>query len=228
MIISHKYKFIFIKTKKTAGTSIEVYLSQLCGLNDIITPIYPHVDGHVSRNYKGFSVPIYDLYESTSRGMIRKFKRFIKNIKYYNHMSGKQIKSKISQNIWKDYFKFCVDRNPWDKVVSNYCMVNHNNNGKIDFDSFIVNGALPHNLRQYSSADESLLVDKVIKYENLNSELSTVFNNLGIPFDGQLTIKAKSNYRSDKRHYRAYYNDNSKKIVGDAFKKEIELHGYKF
>ena len=39
MIISHKYKFIFIKTRKTAGTSMEIYLSQYCDDNDIVTPI---------------------------------------------------------------------------------------------------------------------------------------------------------------------------------------------
>ena len=39
MIISHKHQFIFIKTKKTAGTSIEIALSQFCGEKDIITTI---------------------------------------------------------------------------------------------------------------------------------------------------------------------------------------------
>jgi len=39
MIISHKHKFIFIKTRKTAGTSIEIFLSQFCGKNDTLTPI---------------------------------------------------------------------------------------------------------------------------------------------------------------------------------------------
>ena len=31
MIVSHEHKFIFLKTKKTAGTSIELALSELCG-----------------------------------------------------------------------------------------------------------------------------------------------------------------------------------------------------
>ena len=41
MIVSHKYKFIFLKTRKTVGTSIEIALSRFCGEQDIITPITP-------------------------------------------------------------------------------------------------------------------------------------------------------------------------------------------
>jgi hypothetical protein len=39
MIISHDHKFIFIKSKKTAGTSIELALRPLCGREDIIAPV---------------------------------------------------------------------------------------------------------------------------------------------------------------------------------------------
>jgi hypothetical protein len=39
MIVSHKHKFIFLKTKKTAGTSIELALSPFCGDSDILVPL---------------------------------------------------------------------------------------------------------------------------------------------------------------------------------------------
>lgn len=41
MIFSFKHKFIFIKGRKVAGTSIEMALSPQCGPQDIITPISP-------------------------------------------------------------------------------------------------------------------------------------------------------------------------------------------
>ena len=39
MIISHTHKFIFIKSLKTAGTSIETALSNHCSGNDVVIPI---------------------------------------------------------------------------------------------------------------------------------------------------------------------------------------------
>ena len=41
----------YAKTKKTAGTSIELDLSQLMDQNDIVTKIAPVEPGHTPRNY---------------------------------------------------------------------------------------------------------------------------------------------------------------------------------
>ena len=39
MIVSYSQSFIFIKTRKTAGTSLEIALSRFCNHNDIVTPL---------------------------------------------------------------------------------------------------------------------------------------------------------------------------------------------
>lgn len=41
MIYSRLHRFLFIKGRKVAGTSCEVALSQICGPDDILTPITP-------------------------------------------------------------------------------------------------------------------------------------------------------------------------------------------
>ena len=52
-IVSFSHEFIFIKTRKTAGTSLEVYLAQQCTDEDIIAPIYPENPSHKPRNFVG-------------------------------------------------------------------------------------------------------------------------------------------------------------------------------
>ena len=59
MTISHKYNFIFIKTLKTAGTSLEIYLSQMCGNGDIVTPIEPSEIVNRLVQPTGFKLRIY-------------------------------------------------------------------------------------------------------------------------------------------------------------------------
>ena len=93
MIISHKYKFIFIKTYKTAGTSIEIFLSQYCADNDIVTSINPHVEPHRARNYKGLPNPLSELLFFKERniklgiGYIKSVaKHLLKMQKFYNHI----------------------------------------------------------------------------------------------------------------------------------------------
>jgi hypothetical protein len=52
MIVSHEHKFIFLKTKKTASTSIELALSALCGDGDVIT-LLTEIDEALRANGRG-------------------------------------------------------------------------------------------------------------------------------------------------------------------------------
>ena len=202
MIISHKYRFIFVKTFKTAGTSIEVFLSQHCGPNDVVTPILPHVEPHQPRNHEGF----------------------------FNHMPAAAIRDKVGPEVWGSYFKFCVERNPWDKVLSYYHMMNARAGGGLSLESFLHGADFPVNYPKYTAPAESgrILVDRVLRYEMLANDLREVFGNLGIPFDGSLGVHAKSEYRTDRRPYREVYTREQAKLVKQIFAPEIALHGYAF
>jgi hypothetical protein len=50
MIVSHRHRFIFIKTHKTAGSSMEMALAPLCGPDDIVTPMESNYGTDVPRS----------------------------------------------------------------------------------------------------------------------------------------------------------------------------------
>jgi len=226
MIISHKYKFIFIKTKKTAGTSLEVFLSQHCGENDILTPIYPHVEPHRARNYEGRWNPLPELVKFQEVG--RLLKDWLRGRKFYNHIPGRNVKRRIPREIWENYFKFCFERNPWDKTLSHYHMLRDLAKGELTLDQYLAQGKFCWNTEKYIDYDGTLLVDKVMRYEKLKEELGEFFQRIGIPFNGDLGVRAKSEHRKDRRPYTEIYTEAQRKIVEQAFAEEIRMHGYRF
>jgi len=206
MIISHKYKFIFVKTRKTASTSIEVALSKLCTQEDIVTPINPKVEGHQPRNYGGF----------------------------FNHISLPKIKSKISPELYKTYYKFIFERNPWDKMVSYYWYCKKRWNVTENFREFclkckkenIGNYSIPSDIDRYS-INGKIDVDFIGRYESLESDFKKICRKLEIPFTGNLT-REKSDFRQDQGHYFSYYDSETKKKIEQEFAREIKTFGYTF
>lgn len=173
MLISYKYKFIFIKTSKTAGTSIEVDLAKLIAKDDVVTPIYPHVDGHQARNYQ--------------RGFLRK--------DFYNHMPALKVKRILGQKSYDSFFKFCVEREPVDKTISHYFMWKSRNpkadGSKYSWEEYIERGYFPVDSISYTDAKNNLLVDNIIKYEALSEELPKICQRLGFEFPQVLTQAKK-------------------------------------
>jgi hypothetical protein len=117
MIISHKYKFIFIKTQKTAGSSIKVALAEFCDDNDIIST-KGNEDSYLKKKlgYRGYQ----NEYLPFNKYWKRDWFNYICNqskYKFTDHISASEIRLRF-KNEWRDYFKFAFEINPYDKFVS--------------------------------------------------------------------------------------------------------------
>ena len=212
MIISHKHKFIFLKTRKTAGSSIQVTLAEHCGENDIITGQY--------------RLGIDDNSHSAGLNM-SKF--------YTNHPHPELIPTKefLGNAIWDSYFTFAIVRNPYDIAVSRYHWDIKGKKGLKEtsvegFKNWVKKGnLLPEDrLYKYTCLSDGVLnVDFIGRYENLEKDLNHICNKIGIP---NLELpNLKGGFR-EKKHYSEFYDEETIQIVSNFFKKDIEVFNYKF
>lgn len=228
MIVSHRYRFIFVKTRKTAGTSLEVILSQLCGEEDVVTPVDPPEAGHRPRNHRGRFDPLPELRLGYGFGVT--LRDLLDARRFWNHMPASRIRARLPPAVWRDYFTFTIERNPWDKTLSHFAMRRARSPGGLDFDDYLAQGDLCFNHPAYTEPHDPMrvMVDRVLRYETLDEELSDVLGRLGVPFQAPLGVGAKGGYRSDRRPYQDVYTPAQREIVEHAFRPEIALHGYTF
>ncbi len=226
MIVSHKHKFIFIKTYKTAGTSLEVLLSRSLGENDVSTPFGIEHPEHIVRNFKGVWQPTRELLHGNRSDRVSCIKDLIARRQFYNHIPARIVQYRLSKKVWKDYFKFCVERNPWDKTISLYYMQKANFTPEISLSEYIRQGHHCRNFQQYTDLNGRIIIDRVLKYESLNEELRDVLGMLGIPFSGSLEVRAKAHFRTERLGYMSELTKSEREIIAAAHADEISAHGY--
>lgn len=213
MIASHAHRFIFLKTRKTAGTSVEIALSKVCGADDIITRISPE-DEELRVAAGGRGPQNFDSPPLPRRA--------------FNHMSARVARDVVGASVWRDYFTFAIERNPWDAVVSLYFWKYKDLPELPDFEQYVNEEwieQLANNRRMYRIRGK-LVVDRVLRYERLADELDEVWEQLALPGSPDLP-RAKGNARP-AGHYRELYTDASRARVGEVFADAIEAFDYTF
>ncbi len=244
MIISHKHKFIFIKSGKVAGSSLEMALRPHLGNDDVITPVAEDKDINVvdkisgARNYRNSSN--YD--EMVSRGNIGIF---------YEHAQAYEIKGQIPSSIWNSYYKFSIERDPREKSLSVYY---HNKNGikwpryrnLINrFQSLLpnfINFPFPHpslaktislsrwleedrkhayarNWNRYTVNDE-IIIDKVYSYSELDKLVKDLEDIIGSKLD---LPRLKSGFRKKRHLTNKELNLLNRLLENKTYKKEYDL-----
>lgn len=225
MIISHEHRYIFVKTRKTAGTSIEIALSEHCGPRDVITPISP-ADEEVRRRL-GFRGPQNHLLTGLALWFAKLRREKAKKLRaFYNHNTAEEARSRLGVETWQRYFRFCVERNPWDKVVSAYWF-RFPDGDREGLSRFILEGeaAGVSDFDRYTAEGE-LLVDYVVRFENLQGELDALLRKLGLP--PVRLPRVKSGFRKDRRHYREVLTAEERDRIAREFSREIDLLGFQY
>jgi hypothetical protein len=230
MLISHRKRFIYTKTFKTASTSVESYFEKYCmadGSWEFRHGREEHISAEGIIGYRG----------PNARGKT-----------WSNHMPASEIRQKIGNSIWDAYFKFCVIRNPFDKLVSRFYFRDEQKKDKVTLRNRLtrfykksdgveestaikrfrkwVRAGGPIIDRDKYLIDGDICVDYFIRFEELHEGIKHVCDALDIPFEPEKIPKLKSGIRKAVIPLYKYYDAQTIEIVSGLYKFELEIFGY--
>lgn len=220
MLCSHSKRFIYLKTKKTAGTSVEIFFERFC------RPDGEFVESHA----------VHEAISNTGIVGCRMLQR-TPNTVYYNHMPATEVRERLGASIFDSYFKFCVVRNPYDKLVSRFWWdVGPGRLSNLSFDAIrkcfnrYVSSRLGHlcDDRHIYMVNDVPVVDQFVRFERLFGDLADVCRKLDIDFYPTQVGSYKSGLRARPERYSEYYDAVSRTAVEQEFSFEIERFGYTF
>lgn len=227
MLISHRYRFIYTKTAKTAGTSVESFFERFC------MPDGEWEQQHAREEYVSPAGIIGYRGQNKPEG-----------VTWWNHMSAASIRELIGTEIWDSYFKFCVVRNPFEKSISGFAHLgkDHQTMQDIGNDKKLTQNMNEEQLRFYSylktgkgsrDSDKFLINGKfclndVIRYESLESDIKRICHILQLPYQKEYLPMFKKGFRKQSDTVEKLYTEESKKLVEQTFDYELKHFGYSY
>ena len=233
MIVSHEHKFIFLKTKKTAGTSIELALERrFAAPDDVITPLTKidearRIGARGAQNWRlhgwwGSPRPLLQapLVQIQRRGL-----RLLQS-----HAGERRPALLVDDKVWRSYFKFAFDRNPWDRQVSFY----HHRYRRETVPPLLRRASCKDDARarinnyEIYSIDGDVAVDFVGRYESLEEDLKHALDQVWTLPQTDAAARQDHVPANQPSPIAIIMTTTRRAIVGDWYAREIELLDYEF
>ena len=222
MLVSHLRNFIFLKSIKTAGTTVEIFFEEFCRPNAQI-----YLEGEEwTRSVESVE------------GIIGTRGKFAENEKYYNHKTAEELRSELGNEVWSDYFKFSIVRNPYDELISRFWFF-LDSKARISLLGADL-GATQKEFKKWVMTQENLNsriylidgkleIDFMIRYEFLEEDVGRVCTLLGVEKNVSELQKFKSGIRPREGIWSLnsdYFDSDSIAYVESHFAWELKRFNY--
>jgi hypothetical protein len=231
MLVSHKHKFIFLRPRKTASTSVEAYFEKFC------LPATADTTVKHNRRHSITQVGIV-----TPRGL-ENAKIKCAKLGWRNHMIARNVKQKLTTEQWKTYFKFSIVRNPFDKLISWYYFMPHRYNANYrskgtnlkqerrNFNKWVQSEYCKIFLakeQKIISVKGKYCLDGVIRLEHLEKDIKNVCKTLDLPIDLTRLKNFKSNVKPNNFTPAQLYTKKSIELVNKLCANYMKKFKYSF
>jgi len=208
MLISDSHKFIFLRMRKVASTSMQAILRPLC---------IPEPTGRLAHILSRTRLK-WDYHEYVFRA----------------HENILAAKRRMPAERFESYFKFAFVRNPWERLVSEYEFIltrpEHGRYKRVKaLDSFtaFIHMQIPrgdaYQTNMLCDRKGHMLMDFVGKLENLDQDWKTACTMGGIPYQAL----PRKNVTA-RKPFQEYYDADSIALVAKHWAREIELFDYRY
>ncbi len=208
MIISHQHRFVFAAVPKTGTHSVRQALREHMSVDDI-----EQVGLFVNKRFP---------YEELAA--IR-----------HGHLSLRQVRPHLGEDVFLSYLKFAFVRNPFDRFVSYCAFITRERGTFLQAPQMVMEHLLfreppeQHILFQPQASllvdddGRTLLTDIIGRVEDMQASYDAIAERIGIP-----TRKLEQVNSSQHGDYRGYYTSALVDAVAKRYSRDIELFGYQF
>ncbi|NBD96515.1 MAG: sulfotransferase family 2 domain-containing protein [Gammaproteobacteria bacterium] len=207
-IVSHQHQLIFLKPRKTAGTSIERALSGILGPEDWIATSTENEPLAL----QPFVTPNLTAHSFRAERALKRLLRRVgpKALRLREHMPAEAVRGLVGRERWARYRKVSVVRDPWRRMLSLWRWRARRDGIDVDFEGFL--GAIESadrerekrvGARRWSNLpfyfiDGQLVLDRLLRFEHLDEDFREFQREFGLPETGPLPqLKVMAGQRSD-------------------------------
>lgn len=145
----------------------------------------------------------------------------------YHHLILSDIRLALGSEIFSTYHKFCVIRNPWDRLVSMYeygLPRGLMSTAGLTFQQWFYSRPVTPVLLPWIEVDDVVPKDlHFIDFNNFNAEVVNFLQSVEIPCNSYPMSHEKKSIRRD---YTEYYDSKMIDIIADECKDDIEYFGF--
>lgn len=240
-IVNRPHNFIFLKSYKTAGTSIEIHL--ICQ-SELGSDIY-----RTSKDIRKYSKPVmHRNFGYTLAGRRRFFTLHWRLAGQFpgikQHQTAEEVKKVVGDEIWQNSLISVPVRNPWDMLVSRYEWDSAGRNGRSekfssDFGQWLSRamqpidlfGGLSYAQKQiypFLFCDEEFIAGHLCYFEDIDGSLIKLGEQLGIEIPPLSQTPVREKKTSRKKDYRPYYSSDQAEAVAEHFERFLSVIPYRF